>query len=216
MTRFALLSICVLVFAACFAGNPQASGTAVTPTLAPATAAPSAVAQASATPALEPSTAPTAVPGSGLCPTDSPLTPLQLVETASSCFGRSAIQVRGWLDGPPSIGFEPPTIKPGWMYYPAPEAPTIWEQQPAGQDDCFVGDRQCAWFFPHIKPTSVLTIDGPPRWLVLTGHFDDPAAVRCHWVYPDDTPLKDRVADDADAVALCRGGFIVDSFVDAP
>jgi hypothetical protein len=219
MTRFALVLGCALLLAACFAGNPQASGTPGAPSPAVLTAAPTT---AAATPSVAPTAAPTVqptptdVPGSGLCPTDSPLTPLQLVETASACFGRAQIQVRGWLDGPPSIGFEPPTIKPTWLYYPVPQAWTIWEQQPAGQDDCSVGDRQCAWFFPHINPTSGLTLDGPPRWLILTGHFDDPAAVRCHWVYPDDTPPQDRTADDADAVALCRGGFIVDSFVDAP
>jgi hypothetical protein len=214
MTRFALLFVCALALAACFSGNRQPSGTAVTSTLAPVTAAPSAVAEASATPAVEPSTGPTAVPGSGLCPTDSPLTTRQFVGTDSQCFGRAAFQVRGWLDAPPSIGFEPPTIKPGWMYYPAPGAPTIWEKQPAGQDDCFVGEEQCAWFFPHLNPVSGLTLDGPPRWLILTGHVDDPAATRCHWVYPDDIPVATQ--DDADAVALCRGGFVVDSFVDAP
>ena len=100
------------------------------------------------------------------------------------------------------------------MYYPAPGAPTIWEKQPAGQDDCYVGQEQCAWFFPHIDPASGLTLGGAPRWLILTGHFDDAAAAKCHWVYPPDVPVATR--DDAEAVALCRGGYIVDSFVDAP
>jgi hypothetical protein len=217
MHRLATLLGSTLVIAAVAACAASPSSPA--PTLAAVVATPTAVPTATLSPTVAPTATaePTSEPSQAdECPTGSPLTPLQLVETAGSCFGRSAIQVRGWLDGPPSIGFEPPTIKPGWMYYPAPGAPTIWEQQPAGPDDCFVGEQQCAWFFAHIKPTSGLTLDGPPRWLLLTGHVNDPAAVRCHWVYPDDVPLKDRVADDADAVAICRGGFIVDSFVDAP
>ena len=217
MHRLATLLGSVLLVAGCYgspSSSPASSAAAVAPTLAPS---PTATTTPTAPPTLTPTPEPTAVPGSGLCPTDSPLTARQLVEGGeSTCFGRATIQVRGWLDAPPSIGFEPPTIKPGWLYYPAPGAPTIWEKQPAGQDDCYVGEEQCAFFFPHINPASGLTLEGEPRWLILTGHFDDPAAVRCHWVYPDDVPLKDRVADDADAVAACRGGFIVDSFVDAP
>lgn len=214
MTRFALLFVCALALAACLAGNPQPSGTALAPTLPSVTAAPSTAAEASATPAVEPSTGPTAVPGSGLCPADAPLTVRQFVRGDSQCLGRPAIQVRGWLDAPPTTGFEPPDIEPGWMYYPLPEGQTIWEAQPAGRDDCHVDGDQCAWFWPHIDPASGLTLGGQPRWVILTGHVDDPAAAQCHWVYPADFPVASR--DDADAVALCRGGFVVDSFEDAP
>ena len=219
MTRLALVSVCALTLAACTAGSPDASPTAFAPTLAPVTSAPSApapsaAAAASATPAAEPSAEPTAVPGSGMCPTDSPLTTRQLVSSDSQCFGGTDLQVRGWLDAPPSIGFEPPAVEPGWMYYPVANAATIWEAPPAGPDDCEVDGEACAWFFPHVDPRSGVTIEGKPRWLVLTGHFDDPAAETCHWVYPDGFPVDSR--DNEEAVALCRNGFIVDSIRDAP
>lgn len=219
MTRFALLFGCALMLAACFAGNPP-SGTAALASPAEVTALPTTTAATpSVGPTVVPTLLPTPVPGSGLCPTDSPLTVRQLVFTdALLCFGRSAVRVRGWLDLPPSIGFEPPSIEPGWVYYPAPDAPTIWEAKPAGRDNCEVDGEQCAWFFPHINPASGLTLDGPPRWLILTGHYLDPAAETCHWVYPDDWPdaPSDTPESRAAAVALCRQGFVLDSFVDAP
>jgi hypothetical protein len=78
-----------------------------------------------------------------------------------------------------------------------------------------MADHGCVWFFVHINPASGLTLDGPPRWVIVTGHREDPASAQCRWVYPDNWPLETDL-DDASAVDLCLQQFILVSVRDAP
>lgn len=206
MTRQSFVLGAALLVAACTVGPP-----AGTPSAAPATeGVPSSV------PTSTPRPTPTPVAGVGNCPTDSQLTVAQFAEADPACFGSADVEIRGWLDKPPAIGFEPPGISPRWLHYPSgSDLTTLWEARPEPDGSCpTIGEQGCTGFFWHIDPASGLTLDGPPRWLIVTGHLDDPAAQTCHYVYPEDW-TKER-ADDAEAVATCRAQFVIVSFRDAP
>ena len=66
--------------------------------------------QPTATPGPTPEV--TAVP----CPTSSPI-PLEDLNF-EECVGPEDIEVRGWIDAPVGIGFEPTWIEPSWLYFP--------------------------------------------------------------------------------------------------
>lgn len=215
MTRLSfLLGAALLAVAACTVAPPGGS-----PSPAPATAG--AVATAtdgtpSSGPTSTPRPSPTPVsPGVGLCPTDSLLTVWQLVESDPACFGGDDVTVRGWLDLPPALGWEGPAVEPGWVYYPARNMSFIWGGRPIGPEQaCELDGHSCGGFFPHVDPASGVELEGPPRWLLITGHFQDPAAETCHYVYPDDH--DDQRADDRYAVEACRGSFVLVEVREAP
>jgi hypothetical protein len=132
-----------------------------------------------------------------------------------ACFAGVDIEIRAWLDGPPDTGFEAPFVEPGWLDLPAPNLPALWTSPPVEPDHLCAPDAlPCNWFFLHIDPASGVTLDFPPRWLLVTGHIDDPAAATCHFVYPADW-ADERLGDEI-AVAGCRERFVLDSYRDAP
>lgn len=198
MRRFRLALPLVLLLAGCAVERPS-----------PPAASPSA----GPTPSIVPT--PTPVPV-GTCPTDSPMTVRQFVVADPSCAIGTDVEIRGWLDVPPAIGLGPPGIAPSWLHYPRAELTTIYEAGPVGPDGICVmaGGRACAQFFWSINPASGLELTGPPRWLIVRGHLDDPAAMTCRYVYPDD--WTGERADDAKAVETCRQRFVLVAFRDAP
>lgn len=203
MTRLALVFGSAVLAAAC---------STVTPSLQPSATA------TAATPTSGPTAGPTptpVLPGVGLCPTNAPLTPFNFVESNAVCFAGRDFEIRGWLDGPPAIGFAPPGIAPGWIYNPTDDLSTLWDAQPIGPDKtCEVDGRGCAWMFVHVDPASGPVFEPRPRWVIATGHVEDAIAETCRYVYPDDwTGLR---LDDQSAVALCRSQFVLVSIRDAP
>ena len=215
MTRLALVIAIILAGAACSGG---ALGPTATPT--PETTAQVASATATALPTAAatstPGPTPTAVSsGFESCPTESPVSPRQLVESDPTCFGSDDVVVRGWLDVPTVVGFEPPDVKPRWLYYPAGNLSAIWSDRPVGPDQvCVVDGETCRWFFAHVNPRSGVVLEGPPRWLLLTGHFQDPAAERCHYVFPEG--YDEGRPDDGLAVEACRANFVLVDVQNAP
>ena len=209
MTRLALVIMSAIVAAGCSSPTPSPEPSAVT-TLASATpGAPTA-------PASTPRPTPTPVPpGAGLCPTNTPLTPLEFVESDTACFVGREIEIRGWLDEPPAIGFEPPGVAPGWLYYTNEPLTTLYEGRPIGEfQECQMDGRACASFFLHVDPASGVALKTLPRWVIVTGHVDDPAAATCHYTYPEG--WTEPHLDDQLAIALCRAQFVVVSVRDAP
>ena len=172
----------------------------------------------SASPTAGPTTStaptPTAVPV-GTCPTNSPMTVRQFVEADPNCAIGRDVEIRGWLDAPPAIGFEPPGIEPSWLNWFGGLS-FIYETGPVGPDGiCETdGGRGCADFVWSIDPASGLELTGPPRWVIVRGHLDDPAAQTCRYVYPEDWTAE-RAAD-AQAVETCRQRFVIVAFRDAP
>lgn len=198
MLRFGLVFASVLLVAGCAVETPSSPG--VSASTGPA-------------PSVVPT--PTPVPV-GTCPKDSPMTVRQFVDADPSCSSGTDVEIRGWLDAPAGFGLGPPGIAPSWLYYPRAELTVIYETGPIGPDgSCeMASGRECAWFIWHIDPALGLELSGPPRWLIVKGHLDDPAAETCRYVYPED--WTDVRADDAEAVETCRQQFVIVAFRDAP
>jgi hypothetical protein len=187
--------------------SPSAGSTA------PTIAAPSAASSAGPTSTSRPT--PTPVSGAGKCPTDSPLSVAQFTDADPRCFGGADVEIRGWLDSPPDTGVEPPFVDPAWLAYSTPMMTSLWEIPPVGPNHfCPNQNGACPWFFLHIDPASGLTLDFPPRWLIVTGHTQDPAAETCHFVYGEE--WTEPRLDDALAVESCRTKLVIVSFRDAP
>ena len=219
MHRSLILISAALLVAAC-ASTPGSGSTPllVTPAASPQPTAgptPTPGAVPTATLAATPAPTPTVVPGVGLCPTEMPLTVGQFMETDPACFGSATIEIRGWLDGPPDTGFEPPLVEPTWLFLPAADMASLWEIRPVEPNHfCPQTAASCPWFFLHIDPASNLKLEVRPRWVTVTGHVNDPAAQTCHFVYPEgwtEPPLDDAIAVDG-----CATKLVVDSYEDSP
>ena len=205
-------------------GQPGASTPVATATAA-AVVSPEPSAMASLEPSVAPTVEPTVEPT--VAPTEEPVitpTPIdpscpnanddiisvqEYVDASTSCF-RFGVQVRGWLDTPPPIGFEPPLVKPSWIYYPSGDsAAMLWHQPPPEPDHVCAQGEECWAFFPHLDPDFDLTIDPLDRWVILTGHTRDPRAQNCHYdgVGPNPNP---------ELVVICGRQFVVTAIEDAP
>jgi len=194
-----------------------------TPTATPIE--PSAVASAVPSSALLPTTLPTEPPIpterptptpvlNAPCPTDKVLSVASYVAADPACFTGS-VRIRGWLDFPPALGWEGPGVEPAWLYYP-PELvlPALWTSVPPGPDHtCGDTNPSCAWFFLHVAPDSDVSLGLKPRWVVVTGHIDDPAAATCHYL-PSDP--EEGAFDDADAIRQCASNLVVTAIEAAP
>jgi hypothetical protein len=123
------------------------------------------------------------------------------------------VEIRGWLDFIPDMGFEAPLVEPTWIYYPTANR-AIWSEERGPDQTCLGAAAACTWFFAHADPAAGLDLDRKPGWVLLTGHLDDPAARTCHFVYTED--WTEPPLDNADAVATCRSRFVIVSFSDAP
>jgi hypothetical protein len=195
----------VLVAACSFGTSLGPSGTA---RAAPATA-PASIALST------PQLTPTPVPVAG-CPTDSTVTVSQYIDADSACFEAADVTIRAWVDYPPPMGFEGPTIEPAWVAYPPDGRSALWHEPPTGPDNLCDDDQRlgCAWFFPRLDPRSSLEM-GESRWVIVTGHVGDPAAETCHYVASVGYPEGELPAD-AEAVGFCRNQFVITSMRDAP
>jgi hypothetical protein len=211
--------LAALLIVAC--NQPSAS----TPAVATGTAAavvsaePSAPATTAPTvePTVEPTVAPTEkpvitpVPIDPSCPnaTDEIITVQQYVDASTGCF-RFGVRVRGWLSTPPPLGFEPPLVKPGWIYYPDGDSATsLWNQPPPEPDHVCANGEDCWWFFPHPDPDLGLDLEPLERWVIVTGHTRDPRAQNCHYdgVGPNPNP---------ELVTICGRQFVVTALEAAP
>jgi hypothetical protein len=150
----------------------------------------------------------------------------EFVEADFRCFASKDVRIKGWLDTPPPMGFEGPTIHPLWLAYPEsgpcnPPADdcslaiAIWQDVPLDPEHiCSTEESYCSLFFPHSAPGTGLHFLPLRRWVILTGHTDDPAAQRCHYE-PDEQSVS---PDDTVAVEQCRTQFVVTEIdvVDSP
>lgn len=181
--------------------SPNATEAAIDPTTPPSVIP-------IATPA-EPDPTPTPVPMSN-CPATKPTTVFEFADADWRCSSEMELSFRGWLDWSPPLGFEGPGIEPGWLPYPpGGQLWALWSVPPVGPDNmCPNGVAGCAWVALHLDPSREIVLGTTPRWVRVTGHVDDPAALECHWVWPDDYPIEER-PPDSDAIETCRSSFIV-------
>lgn len=199
-----------LLVVGCATGSTSSPPTTEAPSTSPSALPPATASQT-------PSPQSTAISTQALdgCPSGSPIEVRAFVDADPACFGSDDFEVRGWLDWPIAIEFTPPTIAPAWLFYPLPGWSAIWEAQPVGPSkDCEIDGRGCAWFYFHEDLRPGTGYAGPSRWVIVTGHLDDPAAETCHYVYPEDWP--EPTSDDADAVAACQTSFVLVSLRNEP
>ena len=205
--------------------QPAVSGAPATePALPTGTAEASVVAMVSPeptpTPTSEPTVEPTVAPTEepvvtpppvdSSCPNDdttSIISVEEYVEAPTSCF-RFGVRVRGWLDGPPPMGFEGPLVRPTWLFYPNGDTATaLWHQPPPEPDHVCAGGGECSWFFPHPDPNSGVVLEPLQRWVILTGHTRDPRAQNCHYDGEEPNP---------ELVVICGRQLVVTAIEDAP
>jgi hypothetical protein len=197
---------------------------APSPSLAPA---PSATPQTSAEPVTspeptvepsdeaEPTVEPTVepIPTYPPCPGSNLIRVRRYLRSDPTCFDGQSIAILAWLGPPPIFGVLPPGIEPRWLYFPENwDWVTLWNEKPASTG-CLMGSPGCIWMNFVIDPAAGLVVKGPARWVMATGHRNDPAAEQCHWTYPPDW-TQERY-DDADAVAICREAFVLDTLLNA-
>jgi len=148
------------------------------------------------------------------CPSDPVLTVSQYQATDPACFHGLTLRIRGSLDKAPGIDFDGPPIAPQWLAYPIATLPALWSARPL-----FSGDSpgcpeptfaagECNWMLIQVRPKSGVTVPATPRWVILTGHIDDPVAETCHFIGP--SPFGgDEIPDATSARQSCRSMFVV-------
>ena len=214
MNRRFLHGAAALVLAGCSVGaNSTPSPVILVPaSLAADTPAPTAT--PSPIPSPEPTVelVPTVEPERtyGPCPTKAILSVKEFKLANPACFETGDIEIRGWLDYPPPLGFECPCVVPGWLWYPTDEGAALWVDVPHGDDFVCDEDRDawCSWFFPHRAPDSAVKLLPIKRWVILTGHTHDPAAETCRY--------DDEAGPNPDLIAGCRSNVVVTAIRDAP
>ena len=147
------------------------------------------------------------------CPTDPILTVFAL-RADPACFHGKALRVVGWLDKLPAIDFDGPAIAPGWLNFPTATLPALWSVKPLVQDglpacstDADGSLPDCDWNMAFVNPASGLSLGKTPRWVILTGHFDDTAAETCH--YTTGGPFGGGIPPAVYARQACRAEFVV-------
>lgn len=215
MVRGGSQALVALVVAACTgAGTPSPGTSAVEVPTGTPSAAPSAATSPSPIVPSGPRPTSTPVPTSAIteptCPTTSPidLDDLNLEE----CVGSHDVEVRGWVDAPVGVGFEPTWIEPSWLYFPVFEW-ALWSRPPGPDQDCG-GIEPCNSMFVFVNPDSDVVFEGPPRWVIVTAHTHDPASTTCHWV--SEPPRTFTAEEDAEAREHCASSFVITAVRDAP
>ena len=119
--------------------------------------------------------------------------------------------VTGYLAPAWGIGGLANGVIPSWLGEWGGLKVVLW-QKPRPADGC-VSDNDCVWMFLYASnPATVPLV--PERWVQVTGHFDDPLASTCRAA----GTASVAVTTDAQAVATCRGHFVVTEIrtVEAP
>jgi len=147
------------------------------------------------------------------CPT-APILTVTDLRSSAACFHGKTVRVIGWLDKLPAIDFDGPPIAPAWFNMPGGNLPALWTVKPAVQDfspSCTDSSGAeavgCDWTMVFVNPASGLSLGGTPRWVIITGHFDDPIAETCH--FSGGGPGGDVIPPPITARQSCRGEFVV-------
>lgn len=144
------------------------------------------------------------------CPSDSPLTVTVYNATDPACFHGKTVRIVGWVGEIPAMDFDGPPIAPGWLEFPAA---VIWSQVPVVTDgngscpDTTDGSSTCAVMFAMLDPNGGVPSPAKHRWVILTGHIDDPISETC-------TYTSGGLGDGAIPPAVyarqdCRRAFVI-------
>jgi hypothetical protein len=126
-----------------------------------------------------------------------------------ACFGTASISLVGWQAAPGDAGFEGPEVEPNWLIYPQDAARSaLWDAKPSATGGCGAAFT-CEWAYLHVAPGSSITFNGHNRWVLVTGHLNDPAALSCHYVYGPN-PSQSEFLPDSDAQHWCASSFVLE------
>jgi hypothetical protein len=120
-----------------------------------------------------------AAPALSICPTDLALSPYTY-GADPACFHGRNLRIRGWTDSGPAI-YDPVPINPRWLVPTSGLA--LWSQPPVitnGEGACPPDGFTCGWMWLQVAPASGVVVP-THRWVILTGHIDDPAAETCRF-----------------------------------
>lgn len=147
------------------------------------------------------------------CPTE-PILTIYAARANAACFHGKALRVVGWLDKLPAIDSDGPAIAPDWLNFPTATLPALWSVKPLVQDglpacstDSGGNLDDCDWNMTFVNPASGLSLGKTPRWVIVTGHFDDPVAETCR--YTSGGPFGDQIPPAVYARQACRSEFVV-------
>lgn len=217
LRRLTALALLAFVTGACAGQASLAPSTSTPPSSPPSSSTPSR--EPTSNPTSEPTETPIASPTDQpiaeetpppiVCPDFLPSMPIRVADLTSiepDCWHSMTVILVGYVAPSPALGWEAPGVEPGWMIYPTSPI-AVWQAKPV---DYGCGSTpECPWIFVHFAPHSTLSLGTKGRWVKLTGHFNDPAAATCHYVYPSDWPATDHLPD-SDAQHWCAGGFVVE------
>jgi hypothetical protein len=121
-----------------------------------------------------------------------------------ACFGHTDIVVTAYIAPPEGIGGTSNGITPAWLGEWS-GLPVVLSSKPSTIDGCRE-EFSCPWMFIFASKPALLPLT-PERWVSVTGHFDDPASATCRATPGYDG--GDGPATDAEAIAICRGHFVI-------
>ncbi|HEX5578655.1 MAG TPA: SH3 domain-containing protein [Candidatus Limnocylindria bacterium] len=119
---------------------------------------------------------------------------------AADCFGDRPITIRAWsvaCEG--CYGDGSGEWQPAWL-----AEPTDLRLLHLSAIDTADWGTIDAVLDPSLRDRAA---DHPSRWVEVTGHYDDPAAITCRWTPPVSEEMW--FSGTADAVATCRARFVV-------
>jgi hypothetical protein len=118
------------------------------------------------------------------------------------CFGDQPMTFRAWLTVAGGCGgFFPGTFEPAWLAGPYATAAFILSPYEAPDGGCGSAARH-----PDLVDPAE-----PQQWVIITGHYDDPAAATCR--YRPDPAFPGTYVSAEQAIRMCQSRFVATSVV---
>jgi hypothetical protein len=145
------------------------------------------------------------------CPPDGMLTVTAYTATDPACFHGKDLRIVGWVGEIPALDFDGPTLAPSWLEYPAS---VIWSVPPVvseGNGSCpeTSAEGTCIFMFAMLDPKGGVPSPLGHRWVILTGHIDDPVSETCS--YAGGGPFGGSPPPAVYARQDCRRAFVITS-----
>jgi hypothetical protein len=140
------------------------------------------------------------------CPTGAVLEMADYVAAPRACFDGRTVRIRAWEDRPMATGWEAPMPRPEWLSTPDGSR-FFWSADPRDPNEPLEESRP--GLFVHQDPDAPVSLGRAGRWVVITGHREDPAAETCR--YPDGFGGPDEETAARVARRECRGAFVIES-----
>ncbi|HYL41240.1 MAG TPA: hypothetical protein VET90_08030, partial [Candidatus Binatus sp.] len=118
------------------------------------------------------------------------------------------LRIIGWSSLIPAVDFGGMIVEPSWLA--GGGIGTLWGVKPivtGGNGQCPT-DTTCPWMFVVANPASSLSFGSSRRWVLVTGHIDDPASSSCKFL-PGGLAGNGPLPPNVYARQACRAMFVV-------